>query len=148
MFKKIANGDTVFGAITLCIGLGFYLSALRFSGMTSDGDVHEGFFPKIIATVVIAMSLALIYKGVKDKKSYFTMDAEQKENFVTFIKMASMFVAYILAWPFVHFVIQTMLLMIGLGLVLKQSKKFSIIFAMLSSVGLYALFVYGFNILL
>ena len=148
MLKKLINGDTVFGFSTLLVGLCSYISAMGFSGMTSDGDVHEGFFPKIIAAAVITMSLLLINKGIRDKKAYFNMTAEQQENFRIFLKMATLFIAYILAWPFVPFVIQTTILMIGFGLVLKLSKKFSIIFALTLSIGLYALFVYGFNILL
>lgn len=148
MLRKILNGDTVFGTVTLLIGLMFYVSAMQFSGVTADGDVHEGFFPTFIAVIVIIMSLVLIYKGIRYPKSYFVMDDTQKENFKTFLQMALLFITYILAWPFVPFVIQTTILMTGLGLILKQSKKFSISFALICSFGLYALFVYGFNILL
>jgi hypothetical protein len=76
------------------------------------------------------------------------MDDEQKKNLKLVLKIAGMFIVYVIAWPFVHFIIITILFLAGMCLVLRMSIRFTAIFSTVFAAGIYFLFTKVFSILL
>lgn len=148
MKKYIYSLDIVFGISTLFVSIWFYIMSLGFDEVTADGSVNEGFFPKILAVSLAILSVLLILKGIKKPEKYFDFKSKTKKEKKTFFSIVIAFFIYILAWPYVNFMIQTMLLILYVGYTLEMNKKFLIPFSIVMSVGLYYLFTIGFSILL
>lgn len=148
MKKSIFNSDVIFPFFILIVSVCFFAMGAVFNKPTADGHIHEGFFPQVLAGLVGILSVSIIINGIRKNPIYFKMDGEQKKNLKLVLKMAGLFIAYVIAWPFVHFIIITLLLLLGMCRLLRMSMRFTVIFSAVFAVGIYFLFTEVFSILL
>jgi hypothetical protein len=148
MKNRIINGDAIFAFCMLVMSATFFVMGAAFDRPTADGQLHEGFFPQLIAAFVGIMSILIIINAIRKKPAYFAMDDKQKEGVKTLLKITGLFIAYVIAWQFVHFIISTLLLLGIMCRVFKLRWKFTAIFSTVFSVGIYFLFTKLFSILL
>ncbi len=86
----------------IAVGVAFLAGSLQLglSAPTSDGIPGSGFFPFILAGLVILLGVAIIAKGVLDKKEKrpaFLLDPDQKGNgFTWLVTILGIFVMLVL----------------------------------------------------
>ena len=148
MPKRLLNPDVLFAFFMLAVSVMFFVMGSSFNRPTADGSIHEGFFPQIIASVVALMSLVIIIGGVRKPKAYFAMSAEQRGGLKILLLSIVVFLVYIAAWPFAHFILLTTLALGFMCRIFRMTWKFTALFSVLFSTAVYFLFTELFSVLL
>ena len=146
--KRLLNPDVLFALLMLAVSVMFFAMGTDFNRPTADGSLHEGFFPQIIAVAVGIISFMIAVRAVIKQPKYFSMTAEQRKNLKMLLLSIVLFAVYITAWSVVHFIILTMIMLAIMCRIFKMSWKFTGIFSVLFSTGIYFLFTELFSVLL
>lgn len=146
MFK----GDTVPGCFFIGFGLLFLFPSLGLgvASPTSDGVPGAGFFPTIMAVLLIVFGILLTINGIKSKGSlvYFEMDEEQKANVKPFfITMISICVFFAL-WKVIGFYFSVLIFCFFLNKVYQRNFKFNITYSILFTALIYFVFTVALKI--
>ncbi len=130
------KSNIAFGSIFAAIGVVFVIGALRLglSSPTSDGVPGAGFFPFIIALVVLALGLGLVISSIispDGRPSPFRMDAEQRENLRPFVLTIVALFGFFVLWYLIRFEVAAFVFCIFLNKVYKRSWLFTIVFSVI-----------------
>jgi hypothetical protein len=148
MRKRLLSADVLFAMAMLLVSVAFFVAGMKFNRPTPDGLMNEGVFPQIIALVVGLLSIAIIVKGIQKNTPYFAVTEKQRGNLKALFQMIGLFVLYIIAWRFVHFLISTTVLLAGMCRILKFKWRFTLIFSVIFAVSVFFLFTEVFSIML
>ncbi|AYO29642.1 tripartite tricarboxylate transporter TctB family protein [Biomaibacter acetigenes] len=136
----MVNGDVVLGVFTAILSIFWITQSLKFPGGTADGVPGAGYFPILVASLLLVLSIILIYQGFKNKNVYFDIkhwSNDTKKMLVMTIVVIAVFFAL---WYFTTYIIACLVLTFGLGYAYKLSIKNNIILSILFSFGTYYVF--------
>lgn len=145
--KKYLNGDVIFGLGVLAVCVWFFINGQKLASVSLGSSIDAGFFPRVLAIIVGLLAVLLIVQGILHPKKYF-VEGVEKNNALLMIKTVIIFGLYVALWPYVHFIILTFVFLMAMNFILKRSLKFSIIYSLIMSVGLFYLFANVFKIIL
>lgn len=156
MDKKYS--DIVTGCVFLVLSVFLYITSLRIA----DANVSKlgpDFMPKIVAIGIGILSIIIIVNGIRrykemgvDKSEIINNKSKEKINKKNVIFTLLLLSTYVLFLDKIGFIIMTILYMLLQLTILsddktKHIKKFAAI-SIITTLTLYSIFVYGFNILI
>jgi len=132
------------GIFFLVIGIMAIVLASAFPSSASY-ELMPGFYPAILAVILIGMSLALLVTGiinVKKTQPSFTIAAETKKG----LAVLGILLAYVVIVNVLGYMVSTFAMLAGMSFFLGGSKKQSLILAVLMLAFLCLVFKVGFNV--
>lgn len=134
--------DVIFSIISFIIGLLFFIPALGFGiAPTKEGTPGPGFFPIIISSIVMIISIIQIIKSLKAKEKHFKLDDEIRANLKPFFITVVAIIVYLILWKFITFFPATIIFLLVLNYIYKKSWKFNILFT--AGLTLFVYFVFA-----
>lgn len=147
MKKKFFNSEVIFGIIALLVAIYFIVAGRKLpAGM--NGVPGSAYFPTIAASGVIVFSVLLIIQGIKDPKTYFKIEGQQKNNLIQMVLCLAVMAIFLVIWRFIPFIPAALLFVFALSRILKQPIKFSIPYTICVVVILYLIFSVAFKVTL
>lgn len=140
--------DTIAGILFILLGAAFIVMAWSFPSGSQDGVPGPGYFPIILGVVLILLSLLMIGVGIVKKTSFNFFDDLFKVNMATFVMTNVAIVSYLILWNWVPFLVNTILLLIALGMIFRRKILGNIVFAVTTSTVIYLLFNNVFHVML
>jgi len=142
------NADVIFGSVSAIIGAIWIVMSLPFPKGTSDGVPGPGYFPILIASLLIIASVTLIFSGLKSRKSYFDVKKWSKKNVRMFFLSWAIMLLFLMLWLKISYIIACLVLTFGLGLVFEINLKENILISPALTFATYYVFNNLLNILL
>lgn len=149
--------ELALGILFLVISVVYYIGATNLPGSKLFA-VGADFVPKIYGTGMFLLSIAFILFGLKKVKAYQNKEIATEEfpaEYDRVLRVAAVFILYILAFNFLGFVLSTFAFMVVEMLLFapdgKRRRKDILVYVLISaicSVGLYYAFRSGFHVLL
>ena len=155
LMKKLTKGDAIPGIFSVIIGVfGLVLiltnQKMTILGNSLTGVLGPGFFPFLASLCLVLLGIALISRGIRQNGGidYLNLTPETKKNFLTIGLITGSCLLLLIIWKLTknYFIISLFIYSIVLNLLLKRSKVFTIIFAVVLTGFIYALFVMAFGI--
>ncbi len=148
------KGDTVPGLTTVVFGLLFAIATLtghnlNIGSTTSDGVPGAGFFPILLASVIVLLGVILLIKGIRQKGGvqYIRLNAETKKNMRILALTVAGLVVFFIFWQLTHlFIIGILLLNIYFNRIFERTWKFTLIYSASFAAFIYVVFSLGFSI--
>jgi hypothetical protein len=148
------RGDTIPGLVFVLLGglslaYVFTQPKLIIFGESATGRLGPGFFPLLCAALLILFGIALVIRGISQngKVDFFQMTPEKKKNFKTMALLIGSCALFIAAWKLTNqFIVCLFVYSIVVNLLLKRSWKYTIIFAVVITGFVYAMFCLGFSL--
>ena len=140
--------DTIAGILFILLGAAFVFMAWSFPSGSQDGVPGPGYFPIILGMVLIALSLLMMVVGIVRKTSFNFFDDLFKANMATFILTNVAIVGYLVLWGVIPFLVNTILLLVALGIIFRRKLLGNIVFAVTTSIVIYLLFNNVFHVML
>lgn len=134
------NADVIFGCVSATIGAIWIVMSLPFPLGTSDGVPGPGYFPILISSLLILVSLALIFTGMKSKKCYFDVKKLSKNNIKMFVLSWTIMLLFVLMWVKTSYIIACLVLIFGLGVVFEINLKENILISSALTFATYYIF--------
>ncbi len=116
-------------------------------GLRTESPGQE-FFPQALCVVIFVLNVAVIAKALKNRAKKEELSKEEKGRLVKIAIIVILTALFLILWGKVHFVVLCSLLLIGIGVVLKQNLKTFIPGAIVSSVIVYVVFQQLLNVML
>ena len=142
------SGEIIISLIGMLISAGAVVNAFSFPGGTADGVPGAGVFPQALCVVIFVLNVAVIAKALKNRAKKEELSKEEKGRLVKIAIIVILTALFLILWGKVHFVVLCSLLLIGIGVVLKQNLKTFIPGAIVSSVIVYVVFQQLLNVML
>lgn len=142
------GAEVIWGIITALISIFFIALSIEFPGGTVDGVPGPGYFPRVIAVILLALSIMLIISGIKNKRVYFKLDDQMKSNLKSLLLTVAAMVAFLIIWNFIPFVVSAFLYLMALCFICRQKLKFAIVFSAVTSGVVYLIFEKIFHVML
>jgi len=140
--------NVIISMILLLIGSSYLYFSLQLPVRSIQNVPGPSFFPLIISAIVLFLAIALLVNGIvnlRDQKPDLPQPAAPRRVFATLF----WFVLYLIALPYVGFLIASIPFFAGLMLLCEQKKLLPVAVGSVAiPVFLYFLFRQGFNILL
>lgn len=136
----MSKSGLIFVVFCIVLSLCFLIPALSFPGGSADGAPGPGYFPIIVSTICIILSVILGLVYVKDKKKYFQTTEIQKQNLKMMLIIASVIILYSILFMFVPFIPLTIVFLIFLNWMFKKKWLWNIIFSIVFTLVLYFVF--------
>lgn len=136
----MVNGDVIFGAFSAILSIYWISQSLKFPGGTEDGVPGAGYFPILVASMLLILSFILIFQGLKNRKIYINVKEWTNETKKMFILTIILICCFFVLWYFTSYIIACLVLTFGLGYSYKLSLKHNIIISVLFSFGTYFVF--------
>lgn len=139
--------EILIGIVIIAISLAAIINAQSFPKPLTSEVPGSAFFPTVIAVALIVACLALIYKGIREKNSYFSFKSDKKGYVVMAITIA-LTAIYILLFGKMHFIILTSVYIGILALLFGVKWHKAIPSAVISATVVYLVFNRLLNVLL
>ncbi|MDR0486344.1 MAG: tripartite tricarboxylate transporter TctB family protein [Elusimicrobiota bacterium] len=136
----MTKSGIIFCLCCIAAALFFMLLALGFPGASADGTPGPGYFPIIVSSAVIALSLVLSISYIKRKEKYFQTNEIERANFPTLLLTGAAIVIYAVLFMFIPFVPLSIAFLIFLNRLYQRSWRFNIIFSILFTLCAYFIF--------
>ena len=148
------KGDTIPGLLfallgAFCLCVTYTSPMLKFGSNTSDGVPGAGFFPSIMGSVLLIFGLALMVRGIRQHGTvtYMNITPEIKGNLKVLGLMVVGVALYLAIWKITEqFLVSLVLFALYENVVLRRSKVFTIVFTVIMTVFVWALFMKGFKV--
>lgn len=148
------KGDTIPGLLftlfgVFCLIVTYTSPMLRWGSNTSDGVPGAGFFPYIMGAVLVIFGIMLMVRGIRQKGAvtYMNLTPEIKGNIKLMALMMIGVAAFLAIWKITEqFLISVVVFALYENLVLRRSKVFTIIFSVVITLLIWALFMKGFKV--
>ncbi|AOT69643.1 tripartite tricarboxylate transporter TctB family protein [Geosporobacter ferrireducens] len=131
MFK----GDTIPGVLFVILGGLFIFPSLSLgiASPTSDGVPGPGFFPFIMALMVVVFGLILFIRGIKANGSfeYFKLEDAQKKNKKLFFTTVFAILVFLALWKLTTFLIAAASISLFLNWTYERTLKFNAVYTVL-----------------
>jgi putative tricarboxylic transport membrane protein len=125
---------------SLALALAFLIPALGFPGATREGTPGPGYFPTIVSTIIIILSIILAITYLRDKEKYFQKNETERSNLPSLLITCVAVLVYPVFFMFLPFIPLTIVYMIFLNWVYKRPWKFNILFSVLFTLTIYFIF--------
>ncbi|MZQ99694.1 MAG: tripartite tricarboxylate transporter TctB family protein [Acidaminobacter sp.] len=142
----------IIGSIIFII-FGIFLFAVSFTVKTIiENDVGPAFMPKIVAVAIVIVSVSKLIIALKNNSASYTTEKKSKDD-----KMGSLLTilnlgAYVVLFEPLGFIISSIVYLILQMIILSDKVNFKpvkfAIISVASTVAIYFLFVYAFNLML
>jgi len=140
MKGDIEMADMVLGIICSLISIYWIFASSKFPGGTKDGVPGAGYFPIIVASVLILMSIVLIIQGFKKRNVYFNVKDWGRDNIRMLILTVTFIAIFFILWYFTSYLIACIVMTLGLGYTYKLSWIKNGLLSVLFSFGTYIVF--------
>ena len=143
------KGNTIPGALFALLGGAFVWGGWSMGFVTKlESQPGPGFFPVLIGGVLCLVGIVLCVTGILDKgkTKYFVITDEVKENLKIFGQLLAGIVVLLVIWKYVSFLAAVFLFCFAENMLLKRGVKYSLVFSLIFTVLLYAIFVQGLRI--
>ncbi|GMO17218.1 MAG: hypothetical protein Pg6A_03490 [Termitinemataceae bacterium] len=144
----MTKSGLLFSGGMIAIALAFLIPALKFPGTSSDGAPGPGYFPIIICTIIILLSLITGVGYIKHKDAYFQSNDTERTNLFCLLISAIAIIIYSFAFMFLPFIPLTIVFIGFLNWFYKRAWKFNIIFSIVFTGVLYFIFAKFLHIML
>ena len=124
---------------SIVLALLFLIPALGFPPARA-GTPGPGYFPIIVSTIIIILSVILAVTYLRDKETYFQKNETERSNTPTLLITCGAVILYPIFFWFLPFIPLTIVYMVFLNWVYKRTWKFNIPFSVLFTVTLYVIF--------
>ena len=124
----------------VAIALVFLVPALGFPGGSGDGSPGPGYFPIIVCTIIIILSIVLAVMYIRHKEKYFQTNETERTNLPVLLITGGAVVLYTIMFMFLPFIPLTIIFMVFLNWLYKRSWVFNGIFSVLFAVISYIIF--------
>lgn len=145
--KKYA--DVITGAIGLVIGIAVLVMSIQI-GISEGQAIGADFLPKIVSVMMIILSAALVWEGIKNARNYEEEHLDYKKNYLGVLIMIVAGILYAELLKPVGFIITSLVfLFLALCLISKKEETNYIKFAIITVVMvllIYFVFTKGFGI--
>lgn len=139
--NSIFNSDMGLGLVCFLIGLWWMTMSLQMPSSTAkDGTPGPAAFPIGIAILIMAVSVIIMVLAAKTKVTYFDIKSITKENGLAILISLVLFVVFLALWNFIHYIVASFVLSLGLALVYKIKPLPAVILAVVYSVATYFIF--------
>lgn len=141
--------DIFVSVIFIALGVFMYIQSMNFKPLMNN-DIGSGFFPKIVAIVIMTIATANLLLAFKNKSEDDAKEAKSKDSdlFGGWVTVALIGI-YVLVYNSVGFLISTAAYLFLQILVLCPKEKRNIpmfgVISVITSVFIYAMFVYAIN---
>lgn len=140
--------NIIFDAIVLISAIFlFYISFSLPEGSGSPGS-NPAIYPQIVLLLIIAFSVIDIMKIVAQKNKEAFLQAVERKNVKNVVIITLLIALFIFLFKKVPFIVLATVIIFIQCLVLKQKWGTALIIAVVLSVSVYSLFVYGLNVIL
>lgn len=136
----MSKAGLLFVVSCIVVALFFMIPAFGFPGGSADGAPGPGYFPIIVSTIVIILSVILLFHYLKDKTKYFQTTEVQKKNMKKLLVVSGVVVLYSILFMYVPFLPLSIVFLIFLNWFFGKSWKFNIPFSVIFTVVLYLVF--------
>lgn len=134
------SADVVFGIIVSIISIYCISVASKLPAGTSNHVPGAGYFPIILASILILLSIAMIIRGLKNKTEYFDLKQWGKENVQMFLLTIAIIIVSLLLWRFTVYIVACLFMSFSLSLVYKLGWKKGAILSVIFSFSTYFVF--------
>jgi len=136
----MSKAGLIFCGGCVALALVFIIPALSFPGGTGDGSPGPGYFPILVGTIIIILSIMLAVKYLRRKEEYFQANETERSNLPVLLITGGAVVLYTILFVFLPFIPLTIVFMVFLNWLYKRKWIFNCIFSVLFTVVLYFIF--------
>jgi Tripartite tricarboxylate transporter TctB family. len=141
------------GEITLSIGLIFMavyaiVTSLHFPAGTTDGVPGAGYFPIIVSCFIIILSVIVIIMSFIKTEIKENIEQKSKPNIKGTLGTILATLLFLILWNKLHFIANSSIYIIILGILYGKKLKFIIPLSIVSSIIVYLIFSNVLNVML
>ena len=143
------KGNSIPGALFALLGGAFVWGGWSMGFITKlESQPGPGFFPVLIGGVLGLVGIVLCVAGILDKgkTKYFVITDEVKENLRIFGLLLAGIIVLLVIWKYVSFLVAVPLFCFAENMLLKRGVRYSLVFSLIFTALLYAIFVQGLRI--
>lgn len=136
----MSKAGIIFVGCCIIIALVFMIPALDFPGGSSDGAPGPGYFPVILCVIILVLSAVLAVSYLRRREKYFQTNETERRNLPILLITGGAVVLYTILFMFLPFIPLTIIFLVFLNWLYKRTWKFNIIFSIVFTVAMYAIF--------
>ena len=136
----MSKAGLILCGVCVAIALVFLVPALGFPAGSGDGSPGPGYFPIIVSTIIIILSLILAVSYVRHKEKYFQTNETERTNLPVLLITGGAIVLYTILFMFLPFIPLTIIFMGFLNWLYKRKWIFNAVFSVVFTVVMYVVF--------
>ncbi|MDR2588306.1 MAG: tripartite tricarboxylate transporter TctB family protein [Spirochaetales bacterium] len=136
----MSKAGIIFSGSCSALALAFMIPAFGFPGGSSDGAPGPGYFPIILCTVILFLSAVLAVSYLRHTEKYFATNEAERSNLPVLLVTAGAVVIYTIMFMFLPFIPLTLAFLIFLNRLYKRTWKYSVVFSLVFTLVMYAIF--------
>ena len=122
------------------MALAFLIPALGFPGGSGDGSPGPGYFPVVVCTGILVLSIILAVMYLRHKEKYFQTNETERSNLPVLLITGGAVVLYTVLFMFLPFIPLTIVFMVFLNWLYKRPWVFNCIFSAVFTIAMYFIF--------
>ena len=136
----MSKAGLIFIGGCVALVLVFLIPALGFPSGSGDGSPGPGYFPIVVCTIILIMSLMLAVRYIRHKEKYFQTNETERSNLPVLLITGGAVVLYTVLFMFLPFIPLTIVFMVFLNWLYKRSWVFNGIFSVAFTFAMYFVF--------
>ena len=136
----MSKAGLIFSGGCVVTALIFLVPALKFPAGSGDGSPGPGYFPVVVCTGILILSVILAFTYLRHKEKYFQTNETERSNLPALLITGGAVVLYTILFMFLPFIPLTIIFMVFLNWVYKRPWVFNLIFSVVFTVATYYIF--------
>ena len=136
----MSKSGLIFAGGCTAVALVFMIPALSFPSGTGDGSPGPGYFPIIVCTFILILSVILAVMYLRHKEKYFQTNETERSNLPILLVTGGAVILYTVLFMYLAFIPLTIVFMVFLNWLYKRPWLFNCIFSVVFTVAMYFIF--------
>jgi putative tricarboxylic transport membrane protein len=130
----------IFCGCCIVVALFFLIPALDFPGTTKEGTPGPGYYPTIVCSIILILSILLAISYIRNKEKYFQTNETERTNLPVLLITSGAIMLYSVLFIYLPFIPLTIVFVVFLNWLYKRPWLFNIIFSILFPIIIYYVF--------
>lgn len=140
--------NIIFDAIVLISSVFLFVISFSLPKGTGSPGSNPAIYPQIILLMIIVFSVIDLIKIFVQKNNDVFLQGNEKKNVKSVLIITLLITLFIVLFKKIPFIILSTVIIFLQGIVLRQKWGTALLIAVVLSISVYSLFVYGLNIIL